>query len=102
VILHKIRKGGINYIASVSKSFKTAESGHIFAKMAQELCVALSSGRDECPDKFIQDSITEMQEIAQKAHTDAKVTTEMFDANRREFTEVWRSHNDESVIRQHL
>ena len=94
VVLHKIHQGGINYIASVSKSFKTAESGFTFAKMAQELCRALSRGRDECTDELIHGSITEMQEIAQKAHIDAKATTEMFDSNRREFTAVRRGHTD--------
>jgi len=70
--------------------------------MAQELCVALSGGQDDCPDTFIQKSIREMQEIVQKAHSDARVTTQMFDANRREFTEVRRCHTDEFVTRQHL
>jgi hypothetical protein len=102
VILQNIHKRGINYIASVSKSLNTAESGYAFAKMAQELCIALSRGRDECTDEFIQDSITEMRKIAEKAFADAKVTTEMFNANRREFTEVRRGHTDESVIRRHL
>jgi len=80
----------------VSKSFKTAESGFTFAKMAQELCRALSRGRDECTDELIHDSITEMQQIAQKAHTDAKVTTEMFDSNRREFTAI-RTNTSETL-----
>jgi tRNA G37 N-methylase TrmD len=102
VILHKIHKGGINYIASVSKSFNTAESGLAFAKLAQELCIILSSGRDEGFDELIQDSITEMREIARKAHADAKATMDMLDANRREFTEVRHSHTDETVLRQHL
>ena len=88
VVLHKIHQGGINYIASVSKSFKTAESGFTFAKMAQELCRALSQGRDGCSDELIRDSLTEMREIAQNAYTDAKAATEMFDSNRREFGEV--------------
>jgi hypothetical protein len=86
----------------VSKSLKTAESGFAFAKMAQELCRALSSGRDECLDKLIHASIAEMRKIAQKAHADAKGTADMFDANRREFTEVRLGHTDESVINQHL
>jgi hypothetical protein len=102
VILHRIQEGGANYIASVSKSFKTAESGFAFAKMAQELCTAISSKREECSDELIHDSIAEMREIAQKAHADAKITAGMFNANSREFTEVRRGHTDESVIRQHL
>jgi len=102
VILHKIHKGAENYIASISKSPKTAESGHAFAKMTQEPYIALSSGREECSDELIHDSIAKMREIAQKAHADAKITAKMFNANKREFTEVWRSHADESVIRQHL
>ena len=81
----------------MSESLKTAKSGFEFARVAQELCRALSRGRDECTDELIHDSITEMQQIAQKAHTDAKVTTEMFDSNRREFTEVRRSHTDKSL-----
>jgi len=95
VILHKIHKGGRNYIASVSKSFKTAESGFAFAKKAQDLCIALASRRDDYPDNLIHDSIAEMREIAQKAHADAKATAEMFDANRQEFGEVRRDHIDE-------
>jgi hypothetical protein len=102
VILNKIHKEGINYIASVSKSFKIAESRFAFARMAQELCRALSRGRDECSDELVQDSITEMQEIVQKAHADAKATAEMFDVNRREFTKVRWGHIDESVIRHNL
>ena len=102
VIRHKIHRGGKNYIASVSRSLKTAESGCAFAKLAQELCDTLSGGRDECPDELIQESIAEMKEIAKKAHKDARVTAEMFNANKQEFTEVWRSHADESAIRQHL
>jgi len=101
VIVSRIHEGRINYIAAVSQSRKTAESGHAFAKMVQELCIALSGGLDDCPDTFIQKSIGEMQEIAQIAHYDAKVATEMFDASRQDFTEVWRDHKDESVIRRH-
>jgi hypothetical protein len=96
VILHKIHKGGINYIKSVSKSFKTAESGLTFAKTAQELCITLSSGRDECSYKLIQDSIAKMQDIAQKSHTDANTTAKMLNATSQEFTQVRRSHTDES------
>ena len=96
VILHKIHKGGINYIASVSKSFKTAESGFVFAKKAQDLCITLSRGRDECSNELIHGSIAEMQEIAQTAHADAKATSEMFNANRREFTEVRRGCTNKS------
>ena len=96
-ILGKIHGEGKNFIASVSKSLNTAESGHAFAKVAQELCITLSSGRNERPDEVIQDSITKMQEIAKKAHDDAKDTAGMFDVNKREFTEVWRGHTDESV-----
>ena len=96
VILHKIQEGGTNYIASVSKSFKTAESGFSFAKRAQDLCISLASGREDCSDELIHDSLTEMREIAQNAYTDAKAATEMFDSNRREFTEVRRSHTDET------
>ena len=96
VILRKIHKAGKNYIASVSESFKTAESGFAFAKRVQELCIALASGREECSDELIHDYITEMREIVQKAHTDAKATMEMFDANRREFYEVRRGHSDEN------
>jgi hypothetical protein len=99
VILHKIHKVGIKYIASVSKSFKTAESGFAFAKKAQELCTTLSGGRDECSNELIHGSIAQMQEIAQTAHVDAKATSEMFNANRREFTKVRRGHTDESVIK---
>ena len=101
-ILSNIRKEGINYVAAVSESFKTARSGHAFAKMAQELCVSLSGGRGDCPDTLIQKSIGEMQDIAQKAHSDATVTSKMFDDNRLEFTKVRRGHNDDSVIRRHL
>jgi hypothetical protein len=90
VILREIHKGGGNYVASVSKSFKTAESGFAFAKRAQDLCNAL--GRRDCSDEVIHDSITEMRAIAQKAHDDAKATTKMFDANKQEFTEVRRGH----------
>jgi len=96
VILHDIHNGGTNYIASVSGSFKTAESGFTFAKRAQELCVALASGREQYSDDFIHESITEMREIAQKAHTDAETTRELFDANRREFTTVRHGHIDKS------
>jgi hypothetical protein len=102
IILRKAHKGGTNYIASVSKSFKTAESGFAFAKRAQDLCSFLASGREKCSDELIHVSITEMRDIARKAHTDAKVTTQMFDANKRQFTKVWCSHADESVIRQRL
>jgi hypothetical protein len=84
----------MQYIASVSESFKTAESGFAFAMTARELCMALD-GQD-CSDEVIQDSIAEMRGIAQKARNGAKVTTEMFDANRREFTEVRRGHTDKS------
>ena len=93
-ILRKIHKGGIKYIESVTKSFRTAESGFAFAKRAQDLCTSLGSGRAECSDKLIQDSIIEMREIAQKVKADAKATMEMFDANRQEFMEVRaaRSH----------
>jgi hypothetical protein len=97
VILQKIYKGGTNYIASVSESLKTAKSGFEFARVAQELCRALSQGRDGCSDELIHDSLTEMREIAQNAYTDAKAATEMFDSNRREFTEVRRSHTDKSL-----
>jgi hypothetical protein len=76
----------------VSESLKTAESGFAFAKRAQDLCNAL--GRRDCSDELISDSITEMRAIAQKAYTDAKATTTMFDANRREFIEVRRGHNN--------
>jgi len=96
VILRKIREAGKNYIASVSESLKTAESGFAFAKRAQDLCSFLASGREQCSDELIQDSITEMREIAQKAHVKAKATTQMFDANRREFTAVRRGHIDKS------
>ena len=102
VILHKIHKGGRNYIASVSKSFNTAESGYAFAKLAQKLCITLSNGRDKCSKELIYASITKMREIAQKAHGDAIVTACRFYANRREFTEVRRNHTDESVIRQNM
>jgi len=87
-ILQKIYKGGTNYIASVSESLKTAKSGFEFARVAQELCRALSQGRDGCSDELIYGSLAEMREIAQNAYTDAKATTEMFDSNRREFTEI--------------
>jgi hypothetical protein len=97
VILRKIHEGGNNYIASVSESFKTAESGFAFANRARDLCNTLAQGRDACPDEVIHDSITEMREIAQKAHADAKVITTMFDTNRREFTEVRRGHTDKSL-----
>jgi hypothetical protein len=94
VILRKIKEGGTNYIASVSESLKTAESGFAFAKRAQDLCTSLGSGRAECSDELIQDSIIEMREIAQSVKADAKATMEMFDANRQEFMEVRaaRSH----------
>jgi hypothetical protein len=95
VILRKIYKGAKNYITAVSKSFKTAESGYASAKLAQELSETLRGPRDECPDEVIQDSIAEMQEIAQKASADATVTAGMFDANFQEFTQVRRSHTDE-------
>jgi hypothetical protein len=98
-ILRKIHKGGIKYIESVTKSFKTAESGYAFAKLAQELCDTLSGGREECPDELIQDSIAEMKAIAKNAHDDAKVTADMFNATSQVFTEVRRSHTDESAIR---
>jgi len=78
----------IKYIESVTKSFRTAESGFAFAKLAQELCDTLSGGRDECPDELIQESIAEMKEIAKKAHKDAKVTAEMFNATSQVFTEI--------------
>ena len=96
VILRKIREAGMNYIASVSESLKTAESGFAFAKRAQDLCISIASGREQCSDELIQDSITEMREIAQKAHTDAETTRELFDANRREFTTVRHGHIDKS------
>ena len=96
VILLKAHQGGLNYIASVYESLKTVESGFSFAKRAQELCVALASGREEYSDDFIRESITEMREIAQKAHADAKATKEMFDANKDEFTEVRRGHTYET------
>jgi hypothetical protein len=96
IILDKTRKGGTNYITSVSESLKTAESGFSFAKRAQDLCIALASRPDDCPDKLIHDSIAEMREIARKAHADAKATKEMFEANRQEFTEVRRGHTDET------
>ena len=96
VILRKIQEGGTNYIASVSESLKTAESGFAFAKRAQDLCISLASGREECSDELIHGSIAEMREIAQKAHDDAKATSAMFDANKQEFTEVRRCHNDET------
>ena len=99
VVSRKIHKGGIDYIALVTK---IVESGYAFAKLAQELCDTLSGGRDECPDELIQDSIAEMQEITQKAHNDAKATADMFNATRMKFTKVRRSHTDESAIRQHL
>ena len=102
VILRNIYKGGESYITAVTKSFATAESGYAFAKLAQELCVTLSGPREECPNEVIQDSIAEMKEIANKAHTDAHHTAEMFNATSREFTQVRRSHTDESAIRQHL
>jgi hypothetical protein len=76
----------MHYIESVSESFKTVESGFAFAMTARELCMALD-GQD-FSDEVIQDSIAEMRELAQKAHDGAKATAEMFDANRREFTEV--------------
>ena len=88
IILLKAHKGGLNYIASVYESLKTAISGFAFANVAQELCRALSQGRDGCSDEFIHDSLTEMRKIAQNAYTDAKATTQMFDSNRREFTQV--------------
>jgi hypothetical protein len=94
VILQKIQQGGMQYIASVSKSFKTAESGFAFAMTARELCMALD-GQDYS-DEIVQDSITEMREIAQQALDGAQLTTNMFDANRREFTEVRRGHADKS------
>ena len=97
VILHKIQEGGTNYIASVSKSFKTAESGFAFAKRAQDLCSFLASRREECSDELIHESLTEMREIVQNAYTDAKAITHMFDSNRREFTEVRRGHTDKSL-----
>jgi len=98
VLLNKIHKEGKNYIASVSKSFKTAESGFAFAKKVEELCTTLSGGRDECSNELIHESIAEMQEIVQTAHADAKATSEMFNANSRAFTEVRRGHTDEPVI----
>jgi hypothetical protein len=76
----------MHYIESVSESFKTIESGFAFATTALELCVALD-GQD-CSDEIIQDSIAEMRELAQKAHDGPKTTTTMFDADRRQFTEV--------------
>jgi hypothetical protein len=97
VILHNIHKGGENFITSVNESFNTAESGFAFAKRAQDLCLSLASGREECSDELIHGSIAEMREIAQKAHADAKAATEMFDANKLEFTEVWRGHTDKSL-----
>jgi hypothetical protein len=80
----------MHYIASVSESFKTAESGFAFAMTARELCVALDE--QDCSDDVIQDSIAEMRELAQEAHDGAKATTEMFDDNRWEFTKVWQGH----------
>jgi hypothetical protein len=94
VILHKIQQAGVHYIESVSGSFETAQAGFAFAKRARDLCNDL--GRPECPDEPINDSITEMREIAKKAHEDAKATTAKFDANRQEFTEVRRCHTDKS------
>jgi hypothetical protein len=96
VILDKARKGGRHYIASVSKSFKTAESGFAFAKKAQDLCIALASRRDDYPDNLIHDSIAEMREIARKAHADSKSTQERLQANMREFIKVRRGHTDET------
>ena len=96
VLLRKIKEGGTNYIASVSESLKTAESGFAFAKRAQDLCSFLASGREECSDELIHDAIAEMREIAQKAHADAKATKAMFDANKQEFAEVRRGHTDET------
>jgi hypothetical protein len=94
VILHKIHKGGMNYIALVSESSKTAESGFEFAKRAQDLCDALG-GRDYS-EELIRDSITEMREIAQKVRNDAKTSIKMFYMNRKEFTEVWQAYTDKS------
>jgi hypothetical protein len=94
VILHKIQRGGVHYIESVSGSFETAKLGFAFAKRALDLCNDLSS--PECSDELIRDSIAEMRGIAQNAHTGARATTKNFDANRREFTEVRRSHTDKS------
>ena len=96
VIRHKIHRGGKNYIASVSRSLKTAESGFAFAKLAQELCITLSSGRNKRSDEVIQDSITEMREIAQKAHADVIAIMDMFNADRRESKLVRRGHTDET------
>jgi len=96
IILLKAHKGGINYIASGYESLKTVESGFAFAKRAQDLCISLASGREECSDELIHGSIAEMREIAQKAHADAKATSAMFDANKQEFTEVRQGHNDET------
>jgi hypothetical protein len=93
-ILRKIHEAGKNYIASVSESFKTAKSGFAFATTAQELCAAL--GGQDCSNEVIHGTITEMREISQKAHNDAKATTEMFDANRREFTEVRQGHAEKN------
>jgi hypothetical protein len=95
VILDKAHKGGTNYIASVSESFKAAESGFAFAKTVQDLCITLASRRDNYPD-LIHDSIVEMREIARKAHADSKSTWEMLRVNRLEFTEVRRGHTDET------
>jgi hypothetical protein len=99
VILYNIHKWGIYYIALVSKSCKTAHSAFAIVKKAQELCTTLSGGRDKCSNELIHGSIAEMQEVAQIAHADAKTTSEMFNANRREFTKVRRGHTDESVIK---
>jgi hypothetical protein len=100
VILYKIHQGGINYIASVSKSFKTAESGFAFAKRALDLCDDL--GKQDCPDEFIHHSITEMRTVAKTACNHAKDTTAMFEANGMEFTEVRRATLIGVVIRQYL
>jgi hypothetical protein len=100
VILGRIHEGGLNYLASMSKSFKTAELGFAFAKRAQDLCNALGGG--DCSDQLIHDSIKEMLEIARGAHTDAKSTTALFDANRQEFTEVRRSPLIRAVLKQYL
>jgi hypothetical protein len=92
VILRSVQKRGTYSILSVSESFKTVGSGFAFAKRAQDLCSSLASGRKKRSDEPIHDSITEMREIAQKAHTDAKVAKEIFDAS----TEVRRHYTDEN------
>jgi hypothetical protein len=75
----------MKYVVSVSDSALIARSGYEFADRAHDLCTALIENSSD----GILDHITEMKEIAQKAHAAAKETADKFRANLHAFTEVW-------------